>query len=442
MKQISCSVLSLLAALLIVTGLSMNAGAQSGSQGTIAVVVTDTSGGVVPGAALQLTDTATNDIRKGETRAEGGYTFVNLPIGEYRLSVSRPGYQNEIVAQLIVHAALTTDVNVALAVGRSNQTVEVNASAASLLESSSNAIGTVVDLKQIEDLPLAGRDLTQLATYTAGYGGDNGGTSVGAGEWNGQPRVSQGTNIDGTIGSSSRMKIFGNIEPAVTPRIEDISEMTVQTDQLDLDQGFGQALMQSNFVTRRGSNRYHGRVFNNFRNDGLNANTVHPRQLYRDQWISDFGGAGWEFHVHRNGRGQLHRECAQHCAQLFDQSAWLGQPHREPAIERDQFVIELGNNIGRVGQEHQHSHVEQLEYEYLLFSLGARRLQRDGKTAHESFVDHDVQRAAGRRCGSISRLSFQRLGGRLQNQELHLFLLCRLEHVATLDQPIQDWLPV
>lgn len=276
MKQLPCSVLSLLAALLIVLGLSTEARAQSGSQGTVAVVVMDASGGVVPGAVLQLTDTATNDTRKGETHAEGGYTFVNLPIGVYQLSVSRLGYQNEIVAQVIVHAALTTDVNVALKVGRSNQTVEVSAGTASLLESSSNAIGTVVDLKQIEDLPLAGRDLTQLATYTPGYGGDNG----GVGEWNGQPLISQGTNIDGTIGSSSRMKIFGNAEPAVTPRIEDISEMTVQTDQLDLDQGFGQALMQSNFVTRRGTNHFHGRVFNNFRNDGLNANT----------WANDASG--------------------------------------------------------------------------------------------------------------------------------------------------------
>ncbi len=69
------------------------------------------------------------------------------------------------------------------------------------------------------------------------------------------------------------MKIFGNAEPAVAPRIEGISEMTVQTDQLDLDQGFGQALMQSNFVMRRGTNAFHGRAFNNFRNDGLNANS-------------------------------------------------------------------------------------------------------------------------------------------------------------------------
>jgi hypothetical protein len=242
---------------------------QAGSQGSISIKVTDASGGLIPGAVLHLIDTSTNSDRRATTLASGDYTFVNLLVGTYRLTVTNPGYQEEVVDQLTVHAALTTDISVTLKVGRANESVEVNASTTELLETTTNSIGTVVDMKQIEDLPLGGRDLTQLATLTPGYSGDNG----GVGEWNGQPMISQGTNIDGTIGSSSRMKMFGNAEPAVTPRIEDISEMTVQTDQLDLDQGFGQALMQSNFVTRRGTNKFHGRVFDNFHNDGLNANS-------------------------------------------------------------------------------------------------------------------------------------------------------------------------
>ena len=242
--------------------------AQSGSQGNITVTAKDTTGGLVPQTALLLIDTATNDARHGTTRENGEFTFVNLPIGTYRLTATRSGYQTVDVGEVIVHAAQTTDVPIALQVGASSQTVQVNASDASLLEATSNAIGTIVDMKQIEDLPLEGRDLSQLSRYTPGYAGDN-----GTGFWNGQPLISQGTNIDGTIGSSSRMKIFGNAEPAVTPRVEDIAEMSVQTDQLDLDQGFGQAVMQSNFVTRRGSNEFHGRVFENFHNDGLNANT-------------------------------------------------------------------------------------------------------------------------------------------------------------------------
>ena len=263
--------------------------AQSGSQGTVSVTVADASGGVVPAASLLLVDSTTNDARKATASGSGEYTFVNLPVGVYRLTVTRPGYQTAVVDDVNVHAAQTTDVAAILKVGTPAESVEVNASSASLLEVSSNAIGTVVDMKQIEDLPLTGRDLTQLATYTPGYAG-----ASGTGEWNGQPLISQGTNIDGTLGSSSRMKIFGNAEPAVEPRVEDISEMTVQTDQLDLDQGFGQAVTQSNFVTRRGTNQIHGRVFENFHNSGLNANTWsnNVSGLSRAKSIyNDFGGS-------------------------------------------------------------------------------------------------------------------------------------------------------
>ncbi|HVU48111.1 MAG TPA: carboxypeptidase-like regulatory domain-containing protein [Terracidiphilus sp.] len=263
--------------------------AQSGSQGTVSVTVTDASGGVVPAASLQLVDQATNNARKASASGSGGFTFVNLPVGVYTLTVTEAGYQTAVVSEVGVHAAQTTDVTVVLKVGTPNESVEVNASTASLLEVSSNSIGTVVDMKQIEDLPLTGRNLTQLATYTPGYAG-----TTGTGEWNGQPLISQGTNIDGTLGSSSRMKIFGNASPAVAPRVEDISEMTVQTDQLDLDQGFGQAVTQSNFVTRRGTNEIHGRVFENFHNSGLNANSWsnNVRGLRRAKSIyNDFGGS-------------------------------------------------------------------------------------------------------------------------------------------------------
>ena len=61
------------------------------------------------------------------------------------------------------------------------------------------------------------------------------------------------------------MKFAGNAQPAVAPGSKHIEEMTVQTEQLDLDQGFGQANMQINFVTRRGSNAFHGRIYEDFR---------------------------------------------------------------------------------------------------------------------------------------------------------------------------------
>ncbi len=160
MTHRSFRVLCLIAAFAAVIALATCANAQAGSTGSITVIATDATGGVVPGAALELVDTATNDVRRAITREDGSYTFVNLLTGEYRLGVSRTGYQSAVASHIIVHAALTTDVAISLQVGASSQSVQVNASTASLLETTSNAIGTVVDMKQIEDLPLAGRDLT------------------------------------------------------------------------------------------------------------------------------------------------------------------------------------------------------------------------------------------------------------------------------------------
>src|SRR5207302_10940535 len=163
-----------------------------------------------------------------------------------------------------------TDITANLKVGAISETVQVSGGTAPLVETTTNAIGTTIDMKQIEDLPIQTRDIGQLSQLIPGYTG--GQTNIG-GTWNGLPSIDQGNNIDGIIGSSSRMKFGGNSAPAVTPRLESIEEMTVQTEQLDMNQGFGQASMQINFVTRRGGNAFHGRVFDDFRNAALNANS-------------------------------------------------------------------------------------------------------------------------------------------------------------------------
>lgn len=258
--------------------------AQRGNEGTVSVTVVDPTGSIVPGAQLQLQDLATNDVRKAQTQEKGTYTFVNLALGRYKLTVSNPGFKSQIFNEVVVQAAQTTDIKATLQVGTVTETVEVSGGSAPLVDTTTNNIGTTVDLKQIEDLPIQGRDLTQLSYIVPGY----------SGTWDGLPSIAQGNNIDGVIGSSSRMKFGGNSEPAAMPRLENIQEMTIQTEQLNLDQGFGQANMQINFVTRRGSNAFHGRVYEDFRNAALDANSWYNDNvgLRKDALIrNEFGGS-------------------------------------------------------------------------------------------------------------------------------------------------------
>lgn len=244
------------------------ASAQMTSQGTVTVSVLDPTGAAVQGAKLQLQDTATNKIWEAETGQVGSYSFVGLPAGAYKLTVTKAGFQTELLDSVIAQSNRVTDVKVALKVGTAVATVVVSEASTPLLETSSSAIAATIDIKQIEDLPLQGRDISSLAFLTPGFAG-----TPGSGTWNGLPLIAQGNNIDGVLASTSRMKFGGNSQPGLEARLEDIQEMTVQTGQTDLSQGLGTASMQVNFVTRRGSNDLHGRIFEDFRNTVLNANS-------------------------------------------------------------------------------------------------------------------------------------------------------------------------
>lgn len=282
---------TLLTAICLVIALAVSAVptfAQAGSQGTMVVTALDTSGAVIPGAALTLKSLSTNDTRTAITAQDGSHTFVNLAIGAYSLTISREGYATKTYDQVLIQAAHVTTIAATLPVGQTTQTVRVTSTAIPVMETSSNAIGSVIDVKQIEDLPLNGRDITAFATLVPGYTGAN-----GSGTFNGLPATDQGNNINGMASSTSRMKFGGNIQPSVSPRLEDIEEMTVQTDQLDLNSGFGQATTQLNFVSRRGTNQFHGRLYEDFRNSWLNANSWHNDAVGQKKnklILNDFGG--------------------------------------------------------------------------------------------------------------------------------------------------------
>ncbi len=299
MTQHSIRSLGLLTVGLALSLVPGSAVSQSGSQGAIVVTVDDATKALVPDATLTLVSLRTNDTRMAKSGAKGTYTFANLPIGEYKLLVAKPGYETKILDSIVVASSETTSLEAELPVGSATETVDVTGATGSEVESSSNALTTVIDIKQIENLPLYGRDLSSLATLVPGYAGNPGAGST-TGSFNGQSLTNQGSNIDGTVGSPVRGKYNGNIEPSVSPRIEDIEQMSVVTDQLDLNSGFGQATTQLNFVSRSGSNQFHGRAYFDYRDSALFANdwsnnavgNIKAKERYLDYGIS-VGGPVW-----------------------------------------------------------------------------------------------------------------------------------------------------
>ena len=255
---------SLLGCLLLCLSLVPTASAQQ-TKGTVSVTVMDSSGGVIPGALLTLTDLATNDARTANTQDAGNYSFVNLNFGQYKLTVALEGFETQSF-EVLVQSARTTDVKATLKVGVMQDVVEVVGGITPLVESTTNAINTTIDMKQIEDLPLGGRNIAQLSQLTAGYNGT----------WNGLPSAAQGSTVDGIVGNTNRWRYQTATQgstTAITPRLENIAEMVVSSDQMDMNQGFGNSSMQVTYVTRRGSNNFHGRLFEGYRADILNAKT-------------------------------------------------------------------------------------------------------------------------------------------------------------------------
>ena len=140
-----------------------NAAAQVGSTAQITGTVKDASGGVLPGANVTATQTDTGFKREAVTDVSGSYTLSNLPIGPYKLDVSLSGFRSYAQTGIVLQVNANPVINVTLPLGDLTETVAVEA-AAPLVETRSPSIGAVIDNERIEELPLNGRNPTDLIT--------------------------------------------------------------------------------------------------------------------------------------------------------------------------------------------------------------------------------------------------------------------------------------
>src|SRR5437773_1750076 len=179
--------------------------AQMGSVGTVNVIVLDPSGSAVQGAMLQLQDLATNETHSAETQQVGSYSFVTIPLGTYKLTVRKTGFETLVLSSVVVQGGRVTDVKVTLRVGAATETVIVE-SATPLVEATSNAIATTIDMKQINELPLQGRNIATLAFLSAGYSG----TPVAGGEpGTALPAIPKGTGMTEVFPPPAAIRLAG-----------------------------------------------------------------------------------------------------------------------------------------------------------------------------------------------------------------------------------------
>jgi hypothetical protein len=285
-RRTACAILALGLAALIAT--NRNAIAQNLSTGALNVTVHDPAGAVVNGASLVLTNLETNDAHKAVTAGAGTAAIPYLNPSRYSLSVSMTGFKTKVYSSVTIQTNQVTDIDVTLELGTSAQTVTVSGNATPLLNTTDNTIATTVDLSEVQDLPVFARDAFPLAFLVPGAVGNNFDNLPGG-------AVDVSANGFSTMVNRNKSAGFDDDGPSITNRLEDVQEMTVQTSQLDASHG-GTSTMNIEFLTKSGTNKFHGQFFEDYRNDALNANTwynnaLNPRLPRPKLIINDFGGS-------------------------------------------------------------------------------------------------------------------------------------------------------
>jgi len=275
----------------LIAGGTVWAQAVAGSQ--VSGVVKDSSGGVLPGVEVTITKTDTGTARTVFTGADGAYVFPNLPVGPYRLKVVLQGFNTYVQEHIVLQINTNPTLDVALAVGNVGEQVTVTA-ATTTVETRSTGVGQVIDNQQVTEIPLNGRQATELiflsGLATSAPGGDlntnkNFPTvtiSVAGGQANGITYIMDG----GTHNDP-----FNNLN-LPTPFPDALQEFKVETSSLPARYGH-HAASAVNLVTKSGTNAFRGNAFDFIRNYHLNArNFFAPARdsLERNQFGGTFGG--------------------------------------------------------------------------------------------------------------------------------------------------------
>jgi len=272
------------------------AGARAIAQemGGVVGTVSDQKGAVMSGAKITVTNAFTGQSRIVMSSASGDYSVPDLPVGVYQVTAEQTGFKRAMAQGVKVDVQRTVRVNFTLPVGEVTQEVVVT-SAAPLLQTEDAQIGTLVENKRVEELPLNGRNFTQLAllvpgttqgvtgSYTATYGLGPRGTGV-AFSVNGQQSSYNQFLVDGVPAKENQHE-----SNSISPSVDIIQEFRVQTSNFSAEFGT-EAGAQINLVTKSGTNEFHGSAWEFLRNDKFDGSNFFSGGVKPELRQNQFGG--------------------------------------------------------------------------------------------------------------------------------------------------------
>src|ERR1700733_979457 len=262
--------------------------------GSIRGAVVDPSGAIVQAATVNAKQTETGLARSSVTDRQGEYVLVELPIGHYQLEVRAPGFQKYLQQGISLDVNESATVGIHLKLGAETQQVEVSADAA-LVQSTVSSLGQTVMEHEILDLPLDGRNFSQLGTLQPGVVP----LTPGLLEAGGPARQNQAYAVDGQRPESNNFMIDGadNVSAVdggfvLKPPIDAIAEFKILSHNANAEFGRNTG-STTNIVTRSGSNSFHGAAWEFLRNDAMDSSDYFTRSvqpLKQNQFGATFGG--------------------------------------------------------------------------------------------------------------------------------------------------------
>ncbi len=277
----------------LIAGLATAAFSQS-TGGRIIGRVSDPSGAVLANVKVTLVNEATGVVRDTQTNDSGDYTFIEVPVGTYRLAFDLSGFKKNVRNGVKLDLNQVITLNMAMQIGQAQETVEVT-SEAPLVDTTTTQLGAVVNNRSVNELPLNERDTYQFLQLQPGVQsqlGSSGSTFYGSDK-------AGSVSVNGGRGRSNNFSVNGGDAndqfvnaAAVQPTPDAIEEFRVITNTFDAEYGRNSGAVV-NVVTRSGTNNFHGDVYEYFRNTKLDAqgylNSVRP-QWNQNQFGGTLGG--------------------------------------------------------------------------------------------------------------------------------------------------------
>ena len=264
--------------LVLITLLGSTAWAQS-TFGSIVGTVKDSSGSVIPGAKVTLTNTGTSEARNMQTDSSGSYQFVNLQPGVYQLSIERDGFKRKVLAGMQVTVQQTVRADAALDVGDVTQTVEVSTQAA-LLQTEQSSLSQAVEGRTVQEMPLNGRNVMNLVSLAPGVVpqgqtsgapiGGSSGSATNVNAWGNYQIGGGAANQSGTYFDGAPLNVSYVNSTILVPTQDAVQEFRVATNNVSPEFGrFSGGVI--NLASKSGTNTFHGAAYEYVRNTILNA---------------------------------------------------------------------------------------------------------------------------------------------------------------------------